>query len=207
VLAGDAVLHRPHAAGVGVDVAAQAGAVLAREHRVDEPPRRQLGVELVELHAGLDHGDVVVLVDLEDVVHPLERHHDAAGLGDAGARHARARAPGGDRDAVLVGGAQDRRHLVGGRRQHHRRRDLGGRGQGLVVAVVVLDGVAAEDVRRPHQGSEPLGDLGVVGYVGCHAASPHEQSASRAVTLARQTERNDSTALGASSCKRTPPAG
>ena len=36
VVAGHAVLHRPHAAGVGGDVAAQAGAVLAREHRVDE---------------------------------------------------------------------------------------------------------------------------------------------------------------------------
>ena len=33
LVAGDAVLHRPHAAGVGGDVAAEAGAVLARDTR------------------------------------------------------------------------------------------------------------------------------------------------------------------------------
>ena len=39
LMAGDAVLHRAHAAGVGGDVAAEARAVLARVHGVDEPVR------------------------------------------------------------------------------------------------------------------------------------------------------------------------
>ncbi len=54
LVAGHAVLHGPHAAGVGGDVAPEAGAVLAREHRVDEPVHGRGGVELVEGDAGLD---------------------------------------------------------------------------------------------------------------------------------------------------------
>ena len=46
VVAGDAVLDRPHAAGVGGHVAAEAGRLLAGEHRVHEAVGRERGVEL-----------------------------------------------------------------------------------------------------------------------------------------------------------------
>ena len=48
LVAGDAVLHGPHAAGVGGDVAAEAGGVLAGEDGVDEPVGGGDLVELVE---------------------------------------------------------------------------------------------------------------------------------------------------------------
>ena len=57
---GDAVLHRPHAAGVGGDVPTEARAVLAREHGVHEPVRRGHLVELLEGHPRLHDGDVVL---------------------------------------------------------------------------------------------------------------------------------------------------
>ena len=65
--------------------------VLAREHRVHEPVRRGRLVELVERDAGLHDRDVVLEVDLEDRVHALERHDDAAV--DAGCTRRRGRCP------------------------------------------------------------------------------------------------------------------
>ena len=54
------------------------------------------GVEDVERHAGLHHGDGVDGVDLEDPVHAGEREEHRAVVGGRGAREAGARAPGGD---------------------------------------------------------------------------------------------------------------
>ena len=113
LVAGDAVAHRAHAAGVGGHVAAQAGGALAGEHRVHEAVRLERLVELVERDPGLHDGDVVGVVDLEDLGHALERHEDAVGPGDARAGQAGARAAGGDRHAVLGGPREDGRHLVG----------------------------------------------------------------------------------------------
>ena len=90
-MAGHAVLHRAHSSRVGGDVAAQAGRALAGEDRVDEPVVGGRLVELVEGDARLDHCDVVVEVDLEDLRHPLERHDDAVLGRDACAGKARAR--------------------------------------------------------------------------------------------------------------------
>ena len=69
LVAGDAVLHRAHAAGVRGDVAAEARAVLARVDGVGEAERRERLVELGEGDAGLHDGDEVLGVDLEDLVH------------------------------------------------------------------------------------------------------------------------------------------
>ena len=81
LVAGDAVLHGPHAARVGGHVAAQAGAGLAREHRVHEPVGFGRHIELLEGDAGLHDGDLVLRVYLDDRVHPFERHHHAVGSG------------------------------------------------------------------------------------------------------------------------------
>ena len=42
------------------------------------PKRRQLGVELLERHARLHHGDLVLGVDLPDPLHAVEDGHRAA---------------------------------------------------------------------------------------------------------------------------------
>ena len=101
VLAGDPVLDRLHAAGVRGDVAADGRAVLTRVHGVGQPDPGERGVELVELDARLHDGEMRVLVDLEDAVHPLERHDDAAVRWDASTREPRAAAARGDRYPVL----------------------------------------------------------------------------------------------------------
>ena len=148
LVARDAVAHRPHAASVGGHVAAEAGRVLAGEHGVDQPDGGGGLVELGEGDPGLDPGDVVVEVELEDLGHAVERHEHAVGLGDARSREARARAPRRDGSAVLGGGDDDGRHLLGGGRS-----DDGGRahragGDGLVVGQVLRDGVAGGHVGR-----------------------------------------------------------
>ncbi len=78
-MAGHAVLHGAHPARVGRDVATETRAVLARIHGVDELVRGGDLVELVEGDAGLHDGDVVALVDLDDLVHALERDNHPAG--------------------------------------------------------------------------------------------------------------------------------
>ena len=55
-----------------------------------------------------------LLVDLEDVVHPLERHDDAAVRWDARARQSRATAARGDRYPVLGACPEHFGHLRGG---------------------------------------------------------------------------------------------
>ena len=137
LVAGDAVLHRAHPARVRRDVAAERGAVLARAHRVDETERRQRGVELIEADAGLDDGDVVVGVDLDDLVHALEREHDAVGARRAGAGQSGARAPRRDRHPQLVTDAHDRGDLGGRSGPHDGEGSHRSGRQGLVVRVVV----------------------------------------------------------------------
>jgi len=107
LMAGHAVLHRAHAARVGGDVAAEAGAVLARVHRVDEPVRSRDLVELAQGDTRLHDGDVVLLVDLEDAVHPLERDDDRVGRRHDRTRKAGAVAARGDGRPVVVGHPQD----------------------------------------------------------------------------------------------------
>ena len=83
VMAGHPVADGAHAAGVGGHVAAERAALLAGRDRVDQAQRRQLAVELLERHARLHHGDLVLGVDL----------HGSASCGrrPAGCRRRRAR--------------------------------------------------------------------------------------------------------------------
>ena len=105
LVAGHAVLDGPHPAGVGGHVAAQAGRALAGEDRVDETRAAAVASSSsVQGDPGLDHGHVVVRVDLEDGRHPLEaRPRRPPGLGTQRAGQAGARAPGGDGHAQLGG--------------------------------------------------------------------------------------------------------
>ena len=156
LVAGHAVLHGPHAAGVGGHVAAEAGAVLAREHRVDEAVDRGGGIELVEGDTGLHDGDVVLEVDLEDLGHVLERHQDPAVAGDARTREPGAAAPGRDRYAQLGGDAHDRRDLGAVRRSHHDVGSVRRRGERLVVGEVLADRLAMDDRLRTDDGGQPF---------------------------------------------------
>ena len=109
LMARHAVLHRAHAARVGRDVAAEARRALAREHRIHETVRPRRLVELVERHARLHHGDVVLEIDLDDLVHAFERHDDAAVGRDARAREPGARTACGERNAGVGGELDDSR--------------------------------------------------------------------------------------------------
>ena len=102
VVAGNSVLDGPHAAGVGRDVAAETGRLLAGEDGVDEAERGEGGVELGQGDPGLDHGDLVGHVDLEDGRHALEGDDDAARHGNRRARQSGAGAAGRDRHAELA---------------------------------------------------------------------------------------------------------
>ena len=121
VVAGDAVLDRPHAAGVGGDVAAEARAT-ARPGRPGRRGRRRRSCSSssVSVTPGLHDGHVVVGVDLEDPVHPLER--DQRCRRDAGRARRTGRVPlprAVTGVPVLGGELEDRRDLVGAARPHH----------------------------------------------------------------------------------------
>ena len=145
-----AVLHRAHSARVRRDVAAEARGALAREHRVDEAVGPGRFVELFERDARLHDCDVVVEIDLEDLVHPLERHDDAALDRDARAGEAGARAPRGERHAGPRGELDDAGDLRRVRGANDREWALRGRGERLVVRVVVGDRVADRDRVRAY---------------------------------------------------------
>ncbi len=152
VVAGHAVLDRPHATGVGGHVAPQTGRLLTGEHRIDEPEGGEGVVEFGQGQARLHHGHVVVGVDLEEGAHPLEGHHDASGDRDAPTREPGPRPPGGEGDALLPGGLDDGGHLGGGARTHHGAWSDGHRAQGLVVTGVVADPVAEVEMGRADDG-------------------------------------------------------
>ena len=150
VVAGHAVADGAHAAGVGPDVAAERGALLAGGHRIGQAERQELRVELFEGHARLDDGDLVLGVDLADAVHPVEGQQDAVGHGHGGAREPGAAAAGDDGHPVFGGQAQHLGDLVRRARQYEGQRDHGRDGQGLVVGVVGVDGLADADVALAH---------------------------------------------------------
>ena len=66
-------------------------------------------------HAWLDDGEAVDRVDFDDPVHARGDEEDATLDGDRAAAEAGPRAAGDEGDAVVVGQADDARHLVGGR--------------------------------------------------------------------------------------------
>ena len=103
-------------------------------------------VQLLECHPGLDHGDLVLGVDLSNVVHPLEGHQDAVAYRDGGARQTGPAPPGDHGHPPFICPAQDLDDFPGRSGQHKGERRLGRRAKGLVVGVVVVDGVAGHDV-------------------------------------------------------------
>src|SRR5262249_12004082 len=111
-------------------------------------------IELVERDARLHDGDVVLGIDLDDAVHPFEREHDAVGAGHTRARQPGTRTTGGHRYCEFVADTEYGRDLAGRRGLHHGPWPRGSRGQGLVTRVVVLDGVAPENVRLPHNAAQ-----------------------------------------------------
>ncbi len=95
VIADGAVFDGPAAAGVRGDEAAHHGALVARVRREIEPALLDRLREIGQPDAGLGHGHLVVGVDLEDAVHPLEREDDAAAEPGRIRRRGRSRRPSG----------------------------------------------------------------------------------------------------------------
>ncbi len=165
VVAGDPVLDRPHAAGIGGDVAAQTGRLLAGEHRVDEPVGSQCLVQLAQRDPGFDHSHMVGEIDLEDAVHPLERDDDSFLGRDAGTRKPCCRAPGGEGDAPGARRLHDGRHFLARSRSHHRSRTHACGPERFVVPEVLGDGSTHLDGGLPYDAGE-LGDQPVGVGVG-----------------------------------------
>ena len=110
-----AVLQRVRPARVVGDVAADGARLLARGiGRVVEALRADRPGEVQVHEPRLDHGELVVVVDLEHAVHPHQRDHDAALGGQAAAGEPGARAAGDERDPLAVGQLDQRRHVLGG---------------------------------------------------------------------------------------------
>ena len=156
VVSGHSVLDRAHAAGIGGDVASQGGAALAGEDRIDESLLASGLVELGEGHAGLHHRHVVLGIDLQDSIHALEGDQDASTAGYAGPRETGAVAPGGDRDASLVGQAQHPRDLLRGGRPHYHLGVVGVYRECLVVRVLFADRIAGQHLLRGHDVGEKI---------------------------------------------------
>jgi hypothetical protein len=152
VVAGHPVLDRAHAAGVGADVAAHAGAQLAGKDGVHQPRCGGGGVEVGQRDPGLYDRDLVVGVDLKDLVHPLERDEQAVRAGPRGGRQAGSRAAGGHRHLRPGRGGQHRRNLLGGLRAGHKAWGHRFPDQRLVVVSVFYRWKHASRARRGAMG-------------------------------------------------------
>ena len=76
MLARDPVAHRAHAAGVGVDVAAERPRQLAGVDRVAQADSGEVLIQLAQGDAGLDDDDVVVAVEAQHARSSREKRHD-----------------------------------------------------------------------------------------------------------------------------------
>ncbi len=109
----EAVLQAMRAAGVLRDVASDRAHLLARRIRCVEEALCRDGARDVEIRdAGLDDDALTREVDLEDPVHPCERHDDAACHGRRTAGEAGARPARDERDLLAVAGAEYRLHVL-----------------------------------------------------------------------------------------------
>ena len=160
VMAGDAVLHGAHAPCIGGHVAAERRARLAREDGVDEIVGAHRNIELFERHAGLDDGDMVGGVDLEDLVHALERHEDPARRRDGGPTEPGATPSSRDRQPVCVGDLQHGGNLGRTAGKDHRQRCHRCGCERLVMVVIGRDVVAAAHVRRSDRVGQLPDDVG-----------------------------------------------
>ena len=145
-MTGHPVADGTHAAGVGGDVPPERAALLARRHRVDEPERRELAVELLERHPRLDDGDLVLGVDLARSASCGRRRAGCRRPPERRRRRApcRCRGPRPGRRArwPAAGSRTPRRWSRAARRPAERPAPC----QRLVVGVVGVDRVAGHDV-------------------------------------------------------------
>ena len=164
-----AVLEAVRPARVGRRVAPQrrghlAGRIGRVEQAVGLDPRRQLDVH----DPGLDDGEAVLDVDLEDRVHARGDEQDAALLGQGAAGQAGPGAAGGHGHPARVGQAQHRGHVL---RSAGEDDDIGRIFRdGEAVDVVRQPGVlAGEDRVGADRGLERAGQLRALGGAGDRA--------------------------------------
>ena len=180
-----AVAEAVGAAGIEGDVAADGADRLARRiGRVVEAERNRRRRDVEVDHAGLDHGDAIDRVDLEDAGQPVERDDDAVDVRHRPAGQAGAAAAGDERHAGLGAQAHDRDDLVGRVRQ-----DDGARTRPERRQAVRLEGGQAgrrgDDPGRRHHPGERRQQLGRThGRYGSRSRTP---LAARGPVRARMT--------------------
>ena len=123
VIGGFAVDQRTLPGGVGIDHAAQRGAVAGGKFRRKEVAQRlKIRIKLIFYHARLDAHPALLQVNVQNAVHIARHiHHDALIQRlavSAGAATARGEGQAGERRAG--GDAGDQRHVGGGSRKKHR---------------------------------------------------------------------------------------
>ena len=124
IVPGYAVLHGPHAAGIGGHVAAQGGGFLARVRRVHQAVGQGVRRQVAQQHTRLGMHHQVLHVIGEDFVHPLRAQHNAAVDGHAAAHQAGARATDGDRDLLPAAQLHNGGDLFRALHQAHRLRQM-----------------------------------------------------------------------------------
>ena len=139
ITTGDAVLQAAWAAGVGGDVSTQ-GAFLEGGGIGRVIPADVVGgvLEIDRNHAGLDDGESVGGVELEDLGHTGYGEGDAPLDGNTTADVADSSAAGGDGDAVLVGVAEDVGNIFGAFREDDEVGEVGG--------IPLVDGMGLENL-------------------------------------------------------------
>ena len=171
IVPGGAVLHRPHAAGVGGHVAPQGGELLAGIGGIEETLLGGVLRQVVEQHARLDPDHHVLGVVGEDLVHLGGGQNHAAVDGHRAASEAGAGAPGGDGHPVLVAQLHDGGHLLGGQAlRHHLGHGLAVDGHFVVGKVLVDVPVHADPAG--HGGLQGLNQLGGDLVVLAHKNAP-----------------------------------
>jgi len=129
-VAGHTIANHLDTAGIGADIAANLAGTGRREvHRVVQPLFLGKLLQLRGDNAGLtDHG-AVVRIELANLIHVIERHHDLAVGGHGSSRQTGTTARGHQCQLLLVGKAHHRLHLLDrlgkNNRQRGRRKVLG----------------------------------------------------------------------------------
>ena len=151
IVPGNAVLHRPHTAGVGGDIAADGGALFAGIRGIEEVILLGKGGKLHQKHTGLDGDGKVVGIQLQDFVHFGGLQQNAAVDGHRSAHQAGAAAPDGDGNDPLPGQLHNGGDLFFGLHPHQNLRQAMDAAQ-LIMGIVRIDGIAAEHIALVHDG-------------------------------------------------------
>ena len=130
------VLHAPHAAGVGGDVAAQGGQLLPRIRGIETFMGQGVLRQLLEENTGLDGHGVVVQVIAQDLVHFGGGDDHAAHHGHTATHQPCARTAGGDGDVVFIAQLHHGGNFLRGQGIHRRLRHAGAIDGHFVPAVV-----------------------------------------------------------------------